>query len=49
MQLSGKKKVFFIFCLHFRNLDLILKIFKTKITLIGDVFFKLGTPKNVAI
>ena len=44
-----KTKFFFIFFSHFRNLCPILNIFKTKMTLIGDVFFNLGTPTNLAI
>ena len=39
-----KKKNFFF---HFRNLDLILNIFKRKITLIADVFLNLRTPEYV--
>ena len=41
------KKLFPNFFLHFANLDSILKILKKKMTLIGDVFFNFGTPKNV--
>ena len=41
------KKLFPNFFLHFANLDSILKIFKKKMTLIGDVFFNFWTPKNV--
>ena len=41
------KKLFLNFFLHFANLDSILKIFKKKMTLIGDVFFNFGAPKNV--
>ena len=38
---------FFFFSLDFRNLDLILNIFKKKLKLVADVFSNLGTPKNV--
>ena len=41
------KKYFLDFCLHIRNLDSILYIFKKKMTLIADVFLNLRTPKNV--
>ena len=44
MHLFKKKKNFFF---HFRNLDLILNIFKRKITLIADVFLNLRTPEYV--
>ena len=47
MQLSLKKKFFKMFYCHFRNLNLILNIFKKRMTLIADVFFKLLPPKNV--
>ena len=47
MQLSQKKKVFLIFFLHFKNLDLILNVLKKKMTLTADVFLNLWTPKNV--
>ena len=39
----------FVFFLHFRNLDWILKVFKEKITLTLDVFRKIRGPKNVVI
>ena len=42
-----KEKFFLNFCLTFRNLHLILKIFKKKMTLIADLFPKLRTPENV--
>ena len=46
MQLPQKKKKTFLnFFLHFRNLDLILNIFRKKMTLIADVFSILRTPK----
>ena len=42
------EKIFLkFFFLKFRNLDSILNIFKKKMTLIPDIFFDLGTPKNV--
>ena len=37
------KTYFFIFLMHFLNLDLILKIFKKNMTLIADVFLNLRT------
>ena len=40
-------KYFLNIFLHFRNLDSILNFFKTKTTLIADVFLNLRTPKNV--
>ena len=43
--LKKKKKTFLNFFLHFRNLDLILDIFRKKMTLIADVFSILRTPK----
>ena len=48
MQLFQEKKNFFfaIFLIHFLNLNWILNFFKKKVTLIADVFFNLGTPKN---
>ena len=42
-----KKKIFLLSFLHFLNLDSILNIFKKKMTVIGDIFLNLGTPKNV--
>ena len=42
-----KKKNFLLSFLHFLNLDSILSIFKKKMTVIGDIFLNLGTPKNV--
>ena len=42
-----KKKNFLLSFLHFLNLDSILSIFKEKMTVIGDIFLNLGTPKNV--
>ena len=45
--LNNKKSFSEYLFLHFRNLDLILIIFKKKMTLIADVFLKLRTPKNV--
>ena len=42
-----KKKNFLLSFLHFLNLDSILNIFKKKMTVIGDIFLNLGTPKNV--
>ena len=51
MQLSQKQKklsqFFFFFFVFLGNLDSILDIFKKNLTLIADVFFNLGTPKNV--
>ena len=47
MQLSGKQKHFLNFFLHFSNLVHILNIFKKNMTLIAEVFPKLGTPKNM--
>ena len=47
MQLSQKQKHFFNFFSHFPNLDSILNIFEKMMTLIADVFLKLGTRKNV--
>ena len=47
MQLSHKQKMFSNFFLHFFNLDLILNIFKKKMTLLSDIFLNLRTPKNV--
>ena len=41
------EKVFLTFCLHFWNLDLILNIFKQKLTLIFDGSLNLWTPKNL--
>ena len=41
------KNFFPIFFFHFRNKDSILNIFKKKMTLIGDTFLNLGTPKKV--
>ena len=35
------------FFLHFLNLDLILNIFKKKMTLKADVFLNFSTPKTV--
>ena len=45
--LSQKQKTVSRFFCHFGNLDLILKIFKKKMTFIADVVFSLRTPKNV--
>ena len=51
MHLFKKKNVFLnffifiLFFLRFRNLDLILNLFKKKMTLIADVFLNLQTPK----
>ena len=45
MQLSEKNKFFRFFFFHFGNLQLILNIFKKKMTLIGDVFLNLRTLK----
>ena len=47
--ISETRDIFSIFdsFLDFPNLDSILNIFKKKMTLIGDVFLKLRTPKNV--
>ena len=47
MQLCQKRRIFSKFFLHFVNLDSILNIFKKKITLIADVFYNLGSPKDV--
>ena len=47
MQLSHKQKMFSNFFLPFFNLDLILNIFKKKMTLFSDIFLNLRTPKNV--
>ena len=44
----GKKKMFSILFLPFRNIDSILKIFRKKIILIADVFLNLRNPNNVA-
>ena len=41
------KKILPIFFLHFRNLEWILNILKKRMTLIPDIFFNLGTLKNV--
>ena len=41
------KKLFLIFFLHFWNLVWILNTFKKKMTLIAEVFPKLGTPRNM--
>ena len=45
--LETKKFFSNFFFLKFRNLDYILNIFKKKMSLIPDIFFDLGTPKNV--
>ena len=42
-----KKKIFLLSFLHILNLDSILNIFKKKMTVIGDIFLNLRTPKNV--
>ena len=42
-----KKKVFLNLFLHFRNLNLILNIFKKEMTLIANVFLDLWTLKIV--
>ena len=47
MQLCHKRKKICDFFLHFLNFDSILNILKKKMTLRGDVFFNLRTPKNV--
>ena len=47
MKLSKKKKLFFNFFLYFSNNDLIFDILDKKMTLIGYVFRKLRTEKNV--
>ena len=41
------EKYFLNFSLNFFNLNLVLNIFKKQMTLIADVFLKLGTPKEV--
>ena len=41
------EKLFLNYFWHFRNLHLILIIFKKKMTFITDLFAKLRTPKNV--
>ena len=41
------EKLFLNYFWHFRNLHLILIIFKKKSTFITDLFAKLRTPKNV--
>ena len=41
------KKIFHNFFFHFLNLSSILNFFKKTISLIADVFFNLGTPKNM--
>ena len=41
------ENLFLNFFLRFVNLDSILNIFKTKMTVIADVFLNLGTRKNV--
>ena len=47
MKLPQKKKSFLNFFFNVQNLELILNIFKKKMTLIADKFFKLRTLKNV--
>ena len=49
MLLSQNGKIFlrFFFSLHFPNLDLILNIFRKKMTLIADVFLNLRTPQKM--
>ena len=47
MQLCQKQNIFSTFFSHFQKLNLILKISKSKMTLIADVFLILQTPKNV--
>ena len=47
MQLSLKQETFSEFFLYFLNLDLILRIFKKKMTLIGGAFLSLQTPYDV--
>ena len=47
MQLSKNRKYSVIFFLHLLNLDLILNIFKKKITFIADAFLNLRTPEYV--
>ena len=42
-----KKKIFLLSFLHILNLDSILNIFKKKMTVIGDIFLNLRTPKDV--
>ena len=53
MHISQKRKTFshffffFFFFLRLFNLDSMLNIFRKRMTLIGDVFLNVGTPKNV--
>ena len=47
MQLSQKWKILSNFFLHFVNVDLILNIFREKMTLMANVFFKLRAVKDV--
>ena len=47
MQLHQKQKVFSTFFFYFRDLNLILNIFKKKMTLIADAFLNLRTPEDV--
>ena len=47
MQLFQKRKIFSSFFLNFLNLDSILNIFKSKMTLIADIFSNLPTLENV--
>ena len=46
MQLSQNGKFFSNFFWHFINLNSTLKIFKTKMAPIANVFLNLRTPKN---
>ena len=47
MQLSQKQKAFSEFVPAFWDLNYIFNIFKRKMTLVADVFAKLGSPKYV--
>ena len=47
MQLSEKRKTFFIFLFYFWNLHQILNVLKKKIIVIANVFHKLQTLKNL--
>ena len=47
MQLSKKRKIFSNFSFHFVNLHSILNFFYKKMTVIGNLFLNLRTPREI--